>query len=898
MRRCVPSGFSPARGWVASGPMNPIVSRIAAFVVTTVSLFAPDARALESFTFTPGKAYDRAVPTPESLLGRPLGEMFTPHETLVRAVTAISGASDRVRLLEYGRTWAGRPLLLAVVSSAENIANLSRIQDDLARLADPRRLADGPERRALIDRLPVVVWLSFNVHGNEPSPSEAGLGALYHFAACQDDDVKSTLDHALIVMDPCVNPDGRERYVQWLKSVMGARPNPDPRAAEHDEPWPGGRSNHYYFDLNRDWAFQTQVETRARIAQYRRFRPQVHVDYHEMFPESSYFFFPAALPVNANLPASVVRWGEEFGKGNAAAFDRFGWGYYTAEAFDLFYPGYGDSWPTFNGAIGMTYEQGGHGLAGTAYRRHDGSVLTLRDRASHHFTTALSTVGTAVTHRVELLSHYARFFDDGMWEGANGPVKEFLLVPGADHGPVEDLIQLLLRQGIEVSRATEPFSGAGSHAYSDASTAKAIERRFPAGTYVVSLAQPMARLAKALLEPNAAVKDAMFYDVSAWSLPLAFGVEAFWVESAPTHALEPVESAPVRRGSLVAPTSAAAPIAWLVRWDSFDAPRFLDRALRTGLAVRTASRAFRVEDQDFPAGTLVVPVSANSDDLRSRLEVLADATRVTVVGVATGRSERGPDLGSDTIDAMFAPAIAVATGEGTDSTSVGAVRHLFDHVLEVPFTLVPLESLARAELGAYDVLVLPDGFGYSRSLGKEAPALKQFCDRGGVVIAIGGAAAALCAEQTGFTGVKTRDEKEPEDESDKAWAPMRERRIREQDRVVPGTLCKVRLDPDHPLAFGVGNEAFVLIDSTRAFLTDGPGSRLGVFEKGGFKSGFISDENLHKLEGKAVIAEVSAGRGRVILFGTDPNFRSFLRGQSGLFLNAVYRFVRPPARAG
>ncbi|MFG0316344.1 MAG: M14 family zinc carboxypeptidase, partial [Planctomycetota bacterium JB042] len=473
------------------------------------------------FSLTPAAAYATQVPTPAAVLGHELGEEFSTHEQVRRVVEAIALASDRVEVRRYGTTWAGRPLVLALVSSPANLARIEAIGDGLRALEDPRPDPDGAARAAVIERSPAVCWLSFSVHGNEASGTEASLATLYHLAAAEDDEVARMLDDVVVVVDPCLNPDGRERYVQWYRSVRGPTPDPDPQALVHDEPWPRGRSNHYHFDLNRDWAFLTQVERRARLRAWRRLPPQVHADLHELGSESSYFFFPAAPPFNQNLPADTLRWGEVFGAANAAAFDRFGWTYFTGEAFDLLYPGYGDSWPSLNAAIGMTYEQAGHGRAGLVVRRSDGTLLTLADRVAHHFTAAVETVRTTATHRRALLERFARWHDDAVWEGREGPIAAYLLERTGSGHAVDELVRLLLAQGIEVHEAAEPFEVAEGHPFDGGPPAA---RRFAPGTVVVPLAQPRKRLAKALLEPRAAVRENQFYDVSAWSLPLAFGV--------------------------------------------------------------------------------------------------------------------------------------------------------------------------------------------------------------------------------------------------------------------------------------------------------------------------------------------------------------------------------------
>lgn len=869
-------------------------------------LLAETAGAQESalsppFRFAPAAKYRPDVPPVRTLTGFDIAEGFVDHAIVNRVLDAIDVTSDRVRLERYGRSNEGRPLLLAIVTSPENHARWPEIEEDLHELSDPRRLGANPEAEtaALVEKTPVVVWLSFTVHGNEASGTEAALPLLYHLAAADGDPtVDRLLKDAVIVIDPCLNPDGRDRYVNWYRSIAGTSPNPDPQAEEHQEPWPGGRVNHYYFDLNRDWAFLTQVETRARLKQYRRFKPQVHADLHEMSPESSYFFFPAAAPIHDDFPRSTLEFGEVFGRANAGAFDRFGWRYYTAEDFDLFYPGYGDSWPSLNGAIGMTYEQAGHGRAGLAIERSDGSILTLRDRAAHHFTAALTTAITAVEKRTDLLRAYARFHADAMWEGEHGPIKDFVIVPSADPVRSNELVNLLLEQGIEVHRVPLGFTAERVH---DFARGAATTRSFPPGCFVVRLAQPRRHLAKALLEPEASVRENAFYDVSAWSLPLAFGVEAYWTEKKIEATLEPILPLElVRRSEPYVPGDPNA--GWLVRWDSFAAPKFVAAARRAGIAVHYTREPFTLDGSSFPRGTLHIAPPERSSDSKARMDWLArfasavSESDVSPIPIVSGYTERGPDLGAESFSPIAAPSIAIVSGEGMNANAVGALRWLLEVRYELPFSTIALEDLAGADLRRYNVLVVPDSF--ARGPFVEAKAnLERFVEDGGVLVALARSAFALAEGGAGLAAVKVAvDEKKPETpESKPKWRLAAERRIHALEENVPGTMFRLMFDPAHPLAYGYDGPIGVLMDSTTAFALDGPGSRIGVFPDRALLAGFASVENAARLDGKAYLAEVSRGSGRIVLFAGDPTFRGFVRGQNGLLMNAILLLSNPIA---
>lgn len=849
-----------------------------------------------SFSFRPGTTYAPGVPSTAAVCGHEPGQRFVDHGDVLRVLDAICGASPRATLIEYGETHQGRPLLLALCSSERNLARISAIEEGLAALRDSRR-TDAAEREALIAALPVVVWLSFSVHGNEPAGTEAALPLLYHLAACEDEDVQTLMDQAVVVIDPSLNPDGRDRYVRWFESVVGRAPNPDPQAMEHDEPWPGGRENGFHFDLNRDWAFGTQVETRARLKRIRRLPPQVHADLHEMGYNSSYFFFPAAPPSHRSVPEASRELSATFGRANAAAFDARGWVYYTAENFDLLFPGYGDSWPMLNGAIGMTYEQAGHSAGGLAVTRDDGDLLTLEDRAAHHFTAALTTIRTAVAERSTLLEHFTRFHEEAFWEGENGAIRSIALVPGRDAGRTVDLIEVLVAQGIEVERATAAFQTTGERF-----TDRAVEARtLPEGTYLVPLAQPSGRLARALLEPRATIRTDDFYDLSAWSLPMAFGVEAL-VLTAPLDVVrEPVRDAPRPKGGIV---GAGASVGYLVEWSSVEGPSFLNRVQGEGVHVSCLTREIRLGDRWYGPGTLFIPTrqrgAVASVDLEAVIDSAARATGVTAVRTSTGWTDEGPDLGSDTVVSLRPAKIALVGGPGVSATSYGACAHFLSARLGASFTALSLDDLGGVDLERYNVVVLPDGRGFRSRLKDGVDGLRAFVERGGILIALGGAAFALGDEGVGLVSVAAR--KRPDDDNsgkdgtdhgeDRSWM-VAEQVIRGRERNVPGTFFRARLDPDRRLSFGAGEEIAVLLDSTRVFDPEGGARSIARLAAEPYLSGHVTPVSEAALAGGDYLVSASIGRGEVVLFAEDPLFRGFLRGQFGLFSNAVYLLGSP-----
>src|SRR6266513_473708 len=475
------------------------------------------------------------LPTPDEFLGYKLGDRFTPYGRILDYFNELTRRSNLITVQQFGETYEHRPLVLAVITSAKNRAALETIRTNVVTLEDPN--ATSPARAAEISHsTPAIAWLAFRIHGNETSSSEAAMEVAS--TLLRDADSAKILDNLVVIIDPLENPDGRERYVQWFTRSRGAAADPNADALEHAEPWPGGRFNHYLIDMNRDWAWQTQQETKARIAEYRRWNPQVFVDLHEMGSNQTYFFPPDAKPINANLPKDVEKWLDVFGRANAAAFTAKGWPFFVGEVFDLFYPGYGDSWPALHGAIGMTYEVAGGGRGGSTFTRDDGTTLTLADRIARHYTNGMTTLRTASDHAAELLQYT---YEATRTQATSGQNTYLILPTSTNFHPLVDMLQ---RQSIQVGMLSSPATVRATR-IDGGDTAESVT--FPSGTAVVSTKQPLGGLAQTLLEKNPAFSKGFieaqrqraeadepdqFYDLTAWSLPLAMDVDAFVTTSA------------------------------------------------------------------------------------------------------------------------------------------------------------------------------------------------------------------------------------------------------------------------------------------------------------------------------------------------------------------------------
>ena len=801
------------------------------------------------------------VPTPDAFLGYALGERFTPHHRVVDYVEAVAAASPRVTAEHYGETPEGRPLLALTVATPGTDVGALR-----ARRVGAVERGEAPE-------MPVV-WLSYNVHGNEAVSTEAALETLYTLAT--SDAAAAWLERVVVVLDPCLNPDGRDRYVQGYRQRRGAQPNPDPDAREHDEPWPGGRFNHYLFDLNRDWAWGTQPETRARLALYNAWLPSVHVDFHEQGVDSPYYFAPAAEPFHPR----ITPWQRELqtiiGRANARVFDREGWLYFTREVFDLFYPGYGDTWPTFNGAVGMTYEQGGSGRAGLAITTAEGDTLTLADRIAHHVATGLQTVETTAANAAEV----RRQFGDYFATPPDGPVRAYAVRgPEAKLAALADLLRL---QGIESRLAVGSQTAPGVRYAGGLARPERGRVTVQSGDVVIPLDQPKGRLAAVLFEPEPALADSVTYDVTAWALPYVYGLEGMAIE------------APLTLGSadgvvVNEPRLPARPYAYVFEWGAPQDVRLLAGLLRAGVGVRIVPTAFESGGRRFGRGSVVVTRAGNGR-LGARFDdAVRGAARAagrTPHALASGFADAGPDVGSNQVGFVRRPAIAVLADAPVSPTALGEVWHWFDAVAEYPATFLTAERFAASDLDGVDVLVMPDG-GYGAWLtDARAAALRDWVRAGGRLVALERGATAL-AGQDGF-GITVRDAADADTTADARLRRYDDRERRDVSGDIPGAVYRVALDDSHPLAFGYPDHTYVIKRRASAVDFLESGWNVGVLRDGAPTAGFAGREAQDGLTDSLVFGVEDLGRGHVVYLLDSPLFRGFWADGRLLFANAVF----------
>jgi hypothetical protein len=813
-----------------------------------------------------------ALPSPDEFLGYAIGARFTPHHRIVDYFEELDRRSDEVTLRQIGESYEHRPLMLATLATAANHARLERIRANALTIAGGAGDID-----ALVRDMPAIVWLAFGVHGNESSSAEAAM--LVAHTLLTDVEARRLLNDVVVIIDPLENPDGRERYISWFQRTTGMKTNPSPQSFEHQEPWPGGRFNHYMIDMNRDWAWQSQKETQARVAAYRQWMPQVFVDFHEMSAQSSYFFPPDANPINANVPAELEQWLERFGRANAAEFSKRNWAFFVGERFDLFYPAYGDSWPSLNGAVGMTYEVAGGGRAGAAIEREDGTILRLADRAQRHFVAAMVTLRTAAQNREALLRYTDRAARTQIENGRN----TFLIAPGSPN--FQTLVNTLTRQGVRVEMLTAPATIRATRIDRDVTESHS----FPAGTAVVSTRQPQGGLANTLLERAPAFSKGFveaqraraeadeedeFYDITAWSLPLAMNVEA-WVTNAPvagTSAFTFNAPAPFR----------AAAYGYLVDGLDPQVHRFAGRLLENEVRFSVVDSEIPVGERTFARGSLIILKGNNNPDLDGRLNALVREAGVSVVPLESGWMG-GTGFGSERVRFVRDPKIGLVGGPGADSTSFGMLWHTLDVDTPVPHSTLSAETLRNLDLNQYRVLVFPDG-SYADRLGKRGiDKIKQWVSDGGTLVAVKGANAFL-------------REKDVEISKLKPWeAPKRDEKTaaagveRYHDFRVPGSAFRTTINERTFLTFGVPRAPAVLIEGTGAFLplAHRVDNILTVDAKDPLISGVAWPESLERVRGSVYVTSEKFGRGQVITFADDPNYRLFWRATLPIFLNAV-----------
>ncbi len=799
--------------------------------------------------------------SPSDFLGYEIGTEFTRHADVVSYFEHVAANSGKVKYFDYGKTNERRRLTYAVISSEENIANLEKIRTDNLKNIGILEGNASPEK--------TIAWLSYNVHGNEASSSEAAMNTIYKLLTEHPD----YLENVVVIMDPNVNPDGRDRYVNWYNQVKASPFNTSQDATEHSEPWPGGRPNHYLFDLNRDWMWASQVETQQRLKIYNQWMPHLHVDFHEQFINNPYYFAPGAEPYHEML----TPWQREFqftvGKNNAKHFDENGWLFFTRESFDLLYPSYGDTYPMFMGAIGMTYEQAGHGKAGLGIINDEDFELTLMDRMTHHTTSGLSTIEVASQNAAALNTNFKEFFRNN-----NLKYKSFVLKGNADN--IKTLTEMLDRHEIKYG-----FSSGGTVKGFDYTNNKkgSIDVN---GALVVSTNQPKGKMVEVLFEPHTELTTPLTYDITAWSLPYAYGLEAV----ASTTLVSGNNGASEKKVSNAATPSAAG---YITKWNSLKDAEFLSELLKNDIKVRFSENELSFGGNEFGRGSLIITRSDNklNPAFDKKVTEIANKMGRQLYASPTSFADKGTDFGSQYVHLIKNKKVAMLQGEGTSSLNYGTLWHFFETQLKYPITSINTKDISRIKWSDYDVLILPDGY-YNSIIDETVfEALSNWIDKGGKLIAMGNAVS-LFEGKEGFDLVKNgseEEEKKKDSISEGNLIPYAQREMEGTKDMITGSIYKISLDNTHPLAFGYGDTYYTLKlgSASYKFLEDG--YNVGYI-KGEPESvaGFSGEAAKASLENSIVFAQAEKGRGSVVYLVDDVVFRSFWQNGKLFLANAVF----------
>ncbi|PPK86628.1 zinc carboxypeptidase [Neolewinella xylanilytica] len=832
--------------------------------------------------------------SPRQFLGYRLGERFTEYAASVAYFDYLDEQSPRLRVERYGSTYEGRPLLLVIATNAENMERLEAIRATQLQLVDSWE-GDGAQVESLLASQPVINSYSYNIHGNEASSTEAAMQVAYELATTEDPVTETALASTVNLLFVCINPDGRDRYVYWYNGMARATGGEEPHDLEHYAPFPNGRTNHYWFDLNRDWVWGVHPESRGHTRAYQRWMPSVHTDYHEQGYDANYFTVPGTMPRNLLLPDAYEYWADTFGRANIAAFDPKGISYFTRDRFDFFYPSYGSSYPSVMGAIGMLVEQGGI-AAGRAVETEDSYVLTLRQRIWDHYSTSIAQLRTAAKHR-EALQRYSL----AAWNPLNSKQQTTAYLIENDGNPYfDDFLQMLLMNGVRVERTTEPLDAPGLSYRTGQVVA---DRIHPAGSLIVGTEQARHLFLNSILANDLAIEDSVMYDMSTWSAPLAYNLEAYTFDAPVQVNTEPV-TVIERRGTVSGPTDSPV-YAYVIDWSQRNAPQALAALWKNGLRVRASLEPFSTDaGATYSAGSLIVLRGRNLEkegELPALMRQLAADFGLRIERFTTGRMRDGNDLASTRNFPLREPRVAMLVDEPFDTYTSGQIYFLFDWETQLPVTRIRTSVLRQtavpkfgqrygyADLFDYDVVVLPDANNLEEVFDKEQRrVLMDWITAGGTLVTVG-ETAEFFTTSNDFTdqqlNVADRDTSERA-----SLLPFAERTDYYGKKNIPGSALRASLDTTHPLAFGMQPEVYTLKFGSSSLEPEPGLQTVGRYTADSTRllaAGYAPREAINRLAGNAWAGVRQIGQGQLVYLLDNPHYRMFWRGPSRLMQNAV-----------
>ena len=818
-----------------------------------------------SYYFEENVSFDPSIPTPEEVLGYQVGQWHVNHDQLSKYMNILAKESDRVSISSYAKTYEDRKLWLVKFTSAQNQANLENIRQN--------HISITAGTKKDISNLPVVVWMGYSVHGNESSGTNASLLMAYYLAAAQGPEIEKVLSETIVLMDPMINPDGNMRFSTWANSHKSKNLSADPQNIEQNEMWPGGRTNHYWFDLNRDWLLLQHPESRGRIKQLHRWKPNVLTDHHEMGTNATFFFQPGIPSRNNPLtPEKTFYLTYKLAQYHIEGLDEIGSLYYSKESFDDFYYGKGSTYPDVNGGVGILFEQASS--RGHAQESING-VVEFPFTIKNQLATSLSTLKGAHALRKELLEHQNEFYSSASGMAKTDPVKAFVVQPKNDKYALYHMLEVIQRHDIDIFKLQGQLSVSGKTFSGE-------------DAYIIPTDQPQYRLIKALFEERTTFQDSLFYDVSAWTFPHAYNVQFGEVKkSVPKNQLGSVVSQLSRPvGKAIGGVSD--PYAYLFEWDDYFAPKALYQLQKHDYKTKVATQPFTTATgKAFSYGTIMVPLGGLSKQEKSVLaeivEEIQDKDGIDIYSVSSGESIDGPYLGSNNFAALQQPKIAMIIEGGVSSYESGEAWHLLDQRMNIDVSMLRMSSVGRYDLSKYNVLVMVNG-NYNSLNDRAKDKLKEWVRNGGTIVATKRAVTWLASNE--FTKVKTRS---AASDSSKTL-PYSEVSPYFGAQVIGGAIFNTRLDPSHPICYGYKDSQLAVFRNSTLFLEpqDGIAANPVLYTSNPLLAGYISDRNEKTLANSAAVTVSSFGRGRIISMSDNPNFRAYFLGTNKLFLNSIF----------
>lgn len=808
--------------------------------------------------------YDPSIPKPKDIIYHEVGEWHVTHDRLVNYMKAIAvAAPQRVKLETMGFTYEGRPQVLLIFTSLKNQQRLEEIRQQHIKLADPAQSAS-----VNIDNMPIVVWIGHSIHGNESSGANASLLSAYYLAAAQGKQIDELLDNVVILFDPSFNPDGLQRFSTWANQHKSKNLVSDPNSREFNEVWPGGRFNHYWFDLNRDWLPAVHVESQNRVAWFQKWKPNILTDHHEQGSNATFFFQPGVPSrVNPLTPEKNQELTGKLAKFHAQFLDRIGSLYFTKENYDDFYYGKGSTYPDVQGCIGILFEQAssrGH------LQQTNNGLLSFPFTIKNQFVTTLSTLEGAKQLRKEFLAFQRNFYNEAANRAAAYPVKGYVFGDKNDLAKTFHFAEMLKRHQIEINNLPANWTDA------------AFEK---GSSYMVSLNQPQHSLIRAIFEKTFDYKDSLFYDITSWTMPLAFGMPYQEITSSFMMGNK-AEELKMPKSSV---TGGRSGYAYLIKWDELYAPAALNELLNADIAVKVATSNFELNEGGsnlkFQRGTLMIPVTMQTGDdetVFAKISGVTEKYRLKTYAVTSGSAASGIDLGSSKFVPVTRPAIAMITGPGVNATDAGEVWHLLDQRMNIPATHLEPAVFNRVDMNKYNTLIMVGG-NYP-DINKDK--LKTWVQSGGTLIL--SEEAVSWAAQNGISDVKFKKTKSPVDSAGKLSYTDREQIDGSQQ--VQGAIFGADVDLSHPLAYGYNQKTVSLFKANKVFMEKSKNPYATPFYYGSnpLQSGWISKENGDAVKNSAAVVVNTVGSGRVINIADNPNFRAFWLGGSKLFMNAIF----------